>query len=115
MRPRVAPSNREEIRGLGRGACSVYESDSAGVLADRRESDDRQAPLATVGAGAVPAFTPKRNSEAAGNKPGLIYDAPRPEFGETRAGELSGAKTCFAIGAVRVPLYPETGSRLAPS
>ena len=37
------------------GACSVYESDSAGPLADQRESDDRQAPVGrTFGSGVIP-------------------------------------------------------------
>jgi hypothetical protein len=57
--PFVQPGRDSRARS---GACSVYESDSAGPLADRRESDDRQAPRgSTVGAGVVPAFTPKRN------------------------------------------------------
>ena len=50
------------------GACSVYESDSAGPLADRRESDDRQAPSGcTVGAGVYPhscqSRTPRRSGQ----------------------------------------------------
>ena len=36
-------ANREEIRVLGRAPAPGSESDSAGPLGDRRESDDRQA------------------------------------------------------------------------
>jgi hypothetical protein len=60
------------------GACSVYESDSAGPLADRRESDDRQAPRGrTVGAGVVTAFMPKQNSALVGTTAGRSNEAPR--------------------------------------
>ena len=53
------------------GACSVYESDSAGPLDDRHESRDRQAPRGrTVGAGVVAAFMPKRNSALVGTTAG---------------------------------------------
>ena len=65
----AAPPTVVEIVRPGRdlrarsGACSVYERDSAGPLADRLESDDRQAPRGrTVGACVVAAFMPKRNS-----------------------------------------------------
>ena len=65
------------------GACSVYESDSAGALADRRESDDRQAPRGrTVRASVVPAFMPKQNSALVGTAAERSNDAPRPEIGE---------------------------------
>ena len=63
-RPRasaIRPTGKD--RRTRPGACSVYESDSAGPLADRRESDDRQAARGgTVGAGVVPAFMPKQSA-----------------------------------------------------
>ena len=67
------------------GACSVYESDSAGPLANRRESDDRQAPRdRIVGARVVAAFMPKQNSAQVATTAGRSNDLPRPEIGESR-------------------------------
>ena len=64
--PRVVQPGRDSRARSG--ACSAYESDSAGPLADRRESDDRQAPRGrTVRAGVVPAFMLKQNSALVGN------------------------------------------------
>jgi hypothetical protein len=65
------------------GACSVLESDSAGPLADRRESDDRQAARGrTVGAGVVPAFMPKHELRAGRHNGWPSNEAARREIGE---------------------------------
>lgn len=62
-----------------------HDSDSAGLLAGRGESDDRQAPLGlTVAACSAPEFMPKRNSELSGNRDRIVDDAARPEIGDLR-------------------------------
>lgn len=77
-------------------ACSVYESDSAGPLADRRESDDRQTPRGrTVGAGVAPAFMPKRHSELSGNRRRRLDNAVRPEIGYLWVPGLGAARVAL--------------------
>jgi hypothetical protein len=72
------------------GACSAYESDSAGLLAERHETVDRQAPSRphglTVAAGVVPGFMPKAQLRADGRRrlDGLRRGAL--EIGDLRVG-----------------------------
>ena len=72
------------------GACSAYESDSAGLLAERHETGDRQAPSRphglTVAAGVVPGFMPKAQLRADGRRrlDGLRRGAL--EIGDLRVG-----------------------------
>jgi hypothetical protein len=60
-----------------------HKSDSAGALAARHESRDRQAPSwPEVGAGVAPEFMPKRNSGPIRRRGPMGDDAPRREIGE---------------------------------
>ncbi len=107
------------------GACSVYESDSAGPLDDRHESRDRQAPRGrTVGAGVVAAFMPKRNSALVGttagrstmrrvwrlaNRRSHAGGAARPRF---RFGTCPAAQP--QVGAINCPYNPRLLSSRRP-
>jgi hypothetical protein len=63
-----------------------YESDSAGPLADRRESDDRQAARGrTIGAGVVPAFMPKQNSAPVATPAGRSTTPRVPRLATSRS------------------------------
>ena len=91
LRPRlpqvVHPGRESRARS---GACSAYESDSAGLLAERHETVDRQAPSRphglTVAAGVVPGFMPKAQLRADGRRrlDGLRRGAL--EIGDLRVG-----------------------------
>ncbi|MGA8336881.1 MAG: nuclear transport factor 2 family protein [Solirubrobacteraceae bacterium] len=101
-RPRVGRPRVVELVQPGRdsrarsAACSVYESDSAGPPADRRELDDRQTPRGrTVGAGVAPAFMPKRHSELSGNRRRRLDNAVRPEIGYLWAPGLGAARVAL--------------------
>jgi hypothetical protein len=60
------------------GTCSVYLSDSPGRLADRRKSDDRQAPRGrAVGAGVVSVFMRNRKCPRGGNNGRAVDGAAR--------------------------------------
>ena len=104
VRPRRLPPT------LQRFECSVgrllrHESDSAGPLADRRESDDRQAPRGcTAGAGVVPAFMPTQNSAPVATTAGRSNYAPRPEIGEweVRGDVRAGTRFHFRTGFTSV-------------
>ena len=61
------------------------------------------------GTSLAPEFTPKHNSELSDNRGRRPHDAVRLEIGETQGWRAAPPKTCFAIGAVRVSLYPERG------
>ena len=81
-------------------ACSAYESDSAGPLADRRESEDRQAPRGrTVRAGVVPAFMPKQNSALVGNSGRQPTTRCVLSLANLRCGQLPRPETCSRVDA----------------
>jgi hypothetical protein len=73
-----------------------HESDSAGVLAGRHESGDRQAPLRPiVGTGVAPEFVPKQNCELSGSRGPCADDAARLGHGEWEVRGDGRAKTRF--------------------
>jgi hypothetical protein len=75
-----------------------HESASAGPLADRRESDDRQAARGrTVGAGVVPAFMPKQNSAPVATTAGRT--TPRvPRLASSRCFPTHGSRPAWVLG-----------------
>jgi hypothetical protein len=69
----------------GPGACSVYESESAGALAGRYgRALGKHARDLGAGGGVPPAFPPKRNSDLSGSRGLSVDDATRRELGDLR-------------------------------
>jgi hypothetical protein len=94
-------SIREEIRGLDRARARPFESDSAGLLAERRETSDRQAPSRSHGHGRRRPGTrvhakhnsdPIRNGGSTGVRRGSL------ELGDKHAAGEGRADTCLRAG-----------------
>jgi hypothetical protein len=67
----------------GPGACSVYESESAGALAGRHgHAIGKHVRDLGVRGGVAPSFLPKRNSDLTGSRGLSVDDATRREFGD---------------------------------
>jgi hypothetical protein len=83
------------------GTCSVYQSDSVGALAVRRNSDDRRA-LCGGGAGASVAleYSPKRNSELIGIRGSVPTRLSLLSLGELRVYAHLAPDTCSDYDAV---------------
>lgn len=94
------------------GTCSVYESDSAAVLADRHESPDRQAASRPQ---CRPASHPSSSkTQLRGDRhPRLsAEDAERPDIGERQGGLRQPVATCLCSGTSIV--LPGAGGPLCP-
>jgi hypothetical protein len=97
----VQPGRARSARA---GACSVYESESAGALAARHESRDRQAPSwPEVGAGVAPEFMPKRNSGPIRRRGPMGDDAALSRLATSRALVKSRSTPAFVLARVSAP------------
>ena len=96
-------------RSARAGARSVYESDSAGVLAAGHESRDRQAPSwPEVGAGVAPEFMPKRNSGPIRRRGPMGDDAALSRLATSESRARFGDRPCFPARAV-LPEFADGG------
>ncbi len=98
FRPTGKSSERSSWRLLD------HKSDSAGALAARHESRDRQAPLwPEVGAGVAREFMPKRNSGPIRRRGPMGNDAALSRLAKGRSGDRRIGGSCFDGGGCPVP------------
>ena len=94
----VQPGRARSARA---GACSVYESDSAGALAARHRVKYRQAPSwPEVGGGVAPEFMPKRNSGPIRRRGQMGDDAALSSLANLRACAPQRREPCSSLDAL---------------